>query len=143
MFQAKNGKKFGSAFAGKNYDEKHVGGEESPAHEAKESPVFEAGEQEGAKEGVGEKQEPAQVVAEHGNATSVHVHHDHKNNKHHVVSHHADGHMHTSDHATADEAQNHASQLGAPQEAAPKNEGAAGQENSPESDGFAMPSLGA
>jgi hypothetical protein len=137
MFQAKNGKKFGSAFAGKNYDEKHVSGDESPAHEAKESPEFEAGEQEGKGE-----QEPTQVIAEHGNATSVHVHHDHKNNKHHVVSHHADGHMHTSDHATADEAQQHASQLGA-QEAAPKNADAAGQENSPESDGFAMPSLGA
>ena len=41
------------------------------------------------------------------------------------------------------QAQNTASQLGAQKEAAPKNADAAGQENSPESDGFAMPSLGA
>ena len=109
MFSSKDGKKFGSAFVAKRRDSEHdkmaqdiMGGDK---HEAAETPEFEKGEQEGMNEA------PEQVAKEHGPATTIHVSHDHKKNKHHVVSTHADGHVHTSDHATAGEAHNAASAL--------------------------------
>ena len=109
MFQSKDGKKFGSSYVAKRKDSEHdkmaqsVLGGDSAAHEAAETPEFEKGEQEGAKEAP-EQEKPEQVVAKHGPANTVHVTHDRKAKKHHVVSTHADGHVHTSDHATADEA---------------------------------------
>lgn len=54
---------------------------------------------------------PQDTVNEHGPAHSVTVHHDHANNKHHVMSHHADGHMSHSMHASAPDAHSHAAQL--------------------------------
>jgi len=159
MYTAKTGKKFGSAFAGRKYDEMHKEGPDSPepkakdkfagkgpnrpaqpkaskAHEAKESPDFEAGEQEGAQEGV---ETPENVVAQHGKATSVHIKHDHVANKHHVTSMHEDGHVHESDHATPQEAHQAAATLGG-EPAAQQAESEAGPEAN---DGFQMPDLGA
>ena len=109
MFKSKAGKSFGSAYVAKRHDDEadkkaqSVLGGDSAAHEAAETPEFEKGEQEGAKEAP-EQEKPEQVVAKHCPANSVHVTHDRKAKKHHVVRTHADGHVHTSDHATADEA---------------------------------------
>lgn len=108
MFQSKDGKKFGSSYVAKRRDSEHDKMAQSVLgdnheHEAAETPEFEKGEQEGAKESP-EQEKPEQVVAKHGPANTVHVTHDRKAKKHHVVSTHADGHVHTSDHATADEA---------------------------------------
>jgi hypothetical protein len=119
-FPTKDGnKKFGSRFAQRKYDSVHAdkapqGKMMDAAHEAAETPTFEAGEQEGAKEAMDQKQEnnPAQVVAKHGKAIHVHTSHDHMADKHHVHSVHQDGHVHDSDHATAQDAQNTAKQLG-------------------------------
>jgi hypothetical protein len=116
MFKSKAGKSFGSAYVAKRHDDEAdkkaqvaMGGDNA-THEAAEKPAFEAGEQEGAKEAP-EQETPEQVVAKHGPATQVTIHHDHKGNKHHIVSRHADGHIHSSDHATADEAHKSASAL--------------------------------
>lgn len=161
MYTAKTGKKFGSAFAGRKYDENHKEGpdaaepkqkdkfagkgpnrpaqskapKEPKSHEENETPEFEAGEQEGAKEGV---ETPENVVAQHGKATSVHIKHDHVANKHHVTSMHEDGHVHESDHATPQEAHQAASQLGG-EPAAAQAENESGSEPN---DGFQMPGLG-
>jgi hypothetical protein len=115
-FQTKDGaRKFGSAFRAKKYDEFHKASAETPVHEAKETPEFEAGEQEGKVEDkVGQEpmhEAPHEVVAAHGKANSVHIHHDHANGKHKVVSHHEDGHMHESEHGSAGEAHDHGKQL--------------------------------
>jgi hypothetical protein len=174
MFTAKNGKKFGSVFAGKHYDENHTEDgmhSESPEHEAKESPEFEAGEQEGAKEHEGveanegdehngemneetgkEEHEGEQhpVVAAHGPAHKVVIHHDEKSGRHTVTSHHKDGHMHTNVHENAADAHKEASDLaGVPPAGKEGNEEKIGfghkdqgQQGAPsESDGFAMPNL--
>ena len=112
-FPTKDGqRKFGSAFRAKKYDEFHKAAPvESPEHEAKQSPEFEAGEQEGKKENEAGQEAPHEVVAAHGKAHSVHIHHDHENGKHKVVSHHEDGHMHESEHGSAAEAHDHGKQL--------------------------------
>ena len=142
MFQSKDGKKFGSAYVAKRRDSEHdkamqaMG--EGPEHEAKESPEFESGEQEGAQEGA-EPQEPTQIVAKHGRATSVNITHDHKNKKHHVTSTHERGHVHQSDHASAAEAHNHATALAGSDQA--PAEGQEPAEEAPEADGFKMPRL--
>lgn len=116
MFQSKSGKKFGSAYVGKRHDMEHDKAnqvmQDTSAHEKAETPEFERGEQEGQKEAPEQNEQPSQVVSEHGPATHVTVHHDHKNNKHHVVSHHSSGYMHTSDHGSAQEAHDAASVLG-------------------------------
>jgi len=115
MFKSKAGKSFGSAYVAKRHDDEadkkaqSVLGD-SPEHEAAETPEFERGEQEGQKEAP-EQEKPDQVVAKHGKANTIHVTHDRKANKHHVVSTHADGHVHTSDHASAKEAHDAATQL--------------------------------
>jgi hypothetical protein len=115
MFKSKAGKSFGSAYVAKRHDDEadkkaqSVLGD-SPEHEAAETPEFERGEQEGQKEAP-EQEKPDQVVAKHGPATQVTIHHDHKGKKHHIVSRHADGHIHSSDHATADEAHGAAAAL--------------------------------
>ena len=104
MYQAKDGKKFGSKFAGRKYDSVHGGDEKmDEKHEEAEKPEFEMGEKEGAEEGKDEK-EMHPVVAEHGKAHKVHIHHDHLRNKHHVTTMHEDGHVHESDHESAHEA---------------------------------------
>lgn len=124
MFSAKDGKKFGSIYKQRRYDEAHTSDEKetktpTQEHEDKETPEFEAGEQEGKTESEHENEESKDgkaVVAAHGKAHSVHVHHDHKNNKHKVVSHHEDGHMHEADYDTAADAHKHATDLGAADE---------------------------
>jgi hypothetical protein len=149
MFQSKDGKKFGSGFVAKRRDSEHdkmakdVMGDTSkkptmsPEHEAAETPEFEKGEQEGAQESMHEA--PEQVAQEHGPATTVHVSHDHKNKKHHVVSTHPDGHVHTSDHENAGEAHKAAGAL-AGGDQSPSGEAQAATE-APEADGFSMPRL--
>lgn len=157
MYESKKtpGKKFGSIFAGKKYDENHSEDgmhSESPEHEAKETPEFEAGEQEGAAEHESEQHEGEQhpAVAEHGPAHKVVIHHDEAAGRHTVQSHHKDGHVHTNVHEHAHKAHDEARQLaGVP--AAGKEEGeekegfghkAQGQQGAPsEEDGFAMPDL--
>ena len=147
MFTTKSGQKFGSAFVGKKKDamgSANKGMGDTPAHEAAETPEFEKGEQEGAKEGQeGMQEAPEQIVKEHGPATTVHISHDHKSGKHHVVSTHPDGHVHTSDHATAGEAHAAAGKLsGADQPPAEgEGEGMGAAPEAPESDGFPMPRL--
>jgi hypothetical protein len=120
MFESKTnpGRKFGSRFRANKFDAMHAGDEDtapkqrmSEAHEAAETPEFEAGEKEGAEE-VQKQESPKQVVAQHGKATSTHVHSDHTTGKHHVVSHHADGYMHQSDYNTPEDAHDAAKQLG-------------------------------
>jgi hypothetical protein len=147
MYTTKSGKKFGSAFVGKKHDEMHAepAAEKNPkmpaAHEAAEKPQFEAGEQEGVREGQeGQGEGPEQVVAQHGKATTVHVKHDHVAKKHHVTSTHEDGHTHESDHASAKEAHDAAYKLGGSEEAG--EPGAESEdEGAPEPDGFHMPRL--
>ena len=169
MFKAKDGKRFGSIFAGRKYDQDHSpdgmhsegGPKESPEHEKSETPEFETGEHEGAKEGVEEKNPEANgeehaegethpVVAEHGKATKVVIHHDEKTGRHTVTSHHADGHVHTNVHEHAHKAHDEARQLAdVPPAGKEENEehmgygkDNKGQEGAPsEEDGFSMPSL--
>ena len=164
MYTAKTGKKFGSSFAGKRFDEAHsedgmhkLGMEESPEHEAKETPEFEAGEHEGAEEGSEEQKpemndggegEEEKVAEEHGPAHKVVISHDEKAGRHTVVSHHKDGHTHMKVHAHAHEAHAAAHKLagvpadGQPEEKdSPYHQGKAQQSASSEEDGFAMPDL--
>lgn len=176
MFESKKtpGKKFGSIFQQKHYDENHSEDgmhSESPEHEAKETPEFEAGEHEGAKEHEGveanegdehngemneetgkEEHEGEQhpVVAEHGPAHKVVIHHDAAAGRHTVQSHHKDGHVHTNVHEHAADAHKEASDLaGVPPAGKEGNEEKVGfghknqgQQGAPsESDGFAMPNL--
>ena len=152
MYESKKtpGKKFGSIFAGKKYDENHTEDgmhSESPEHEAKETPEFEAGEQEGAKEHEGEEHP---VVAEHGKAHKVIIHHDEASGRHTVTSHHKDGHVHTNVHEHAHKAHDEARQLASvPPAGKEENEEKdgfghkdQGQQGAPsEEDGFAMPNL--
>jgi len=153
MYESKKtpGKKFGSIFAGKHYDENHSEDgmhAESPEHEAAETPEFEAGEKEGAEEQHEGEQHP--VVAEHGPAHKTVVTHDHESGRHTVVSHHKDGHVHTNVHEHAHKAHDEARQLAdvppAGKEENKEKEGFGhkdqGQQGAPsESDGFAMPNL--
>ncbi len=157
MYTSKTGKKFGSAFAGKRYDEQHSEdglhklGEQSPEHEAQETPEFEAGEQEGAKEHEGEQEggEEEKVAAEHGPAHKVVIHHDHEAGRHTVQSHHKDGHTHTKVHAQAHEAHKAGNKLAgvpadgqAEEKESPYHEAGKSQMGaSSEEDGFAMPDL--
>jgi|ERR1035437_10110673 hypothetical protein len=146
-FQSKDGKKFGSAFVARRKDSEHDKADQmsktamgdSPAHEAAEKPAFEAGEQEGQTEKTEQNEQPAQVVAQHGAANTVHIAHDHKANKHHVISTHKDGHVHESEHATAKEAHDAATQLAGGDQAGAENPAAAPA--APEADGFSMPKL--
>lgn len=133
MFESKRtpGKKFGSAFAGRSYDERHVGGESEPENK---NPMEEN------KEEQGEKQGAAEVVQAHGPATTVHIKHDHAANKHHVTSTHEDGHVHESDHGTAQEAHEEGGAL-AGADAKKENPEEAQQGAQSETDGFQMPDL--
>jgi hypothetical protein len=158
------GKKFGSIFAGKKYDQDHTEdgmhsegmSKESPEHESKESPDFEAGEQEGAQESEGKERDGSDfethpVTAEHGKAHKVTIHHDHEAGRHTVMSHHPDGHVHTNVHEHAHKAHDEARQLAAvPPAGKEENDekdskwgtpGKAQQSPDSENDGFAMPEL--
>ena len=155
MFKAKDGKKFGSIFAQKHYDENHTENgmhSESPEHEAKETPEFEAGEKEGAEEHKTEEHEGEEhpVVSEHGAAHKVVIHHDEAAGRHTVQSHHKDGHVHTNVHEHAHKAHDEARELAnVPPAGKEKNEEKdgfghkdQGQQGAPsEEDGFAMPNL--
>lgn len=151
------GKKFGSIFAGKKYDEAHTEDglhSESPEHESKETPEFEAGEQEGTKEKEGSEEHEGEehpVVSEHGKAHKVVIHHDHEAGRHTVTSHHKDGHMHTVTHDAAHKAHDEARRLASVPPAGKgeneEQESPYAQKNKPqagaasEEDGFAMPDL--
>jgi len=128
MYKAKDGKKFGSGFAGKRYDENHssdgmhkMGGEEkespdvseetkeprtqneqeTPEEDNAESRTDENGENKDSDaDGQGEAE---QVVAEHGPAHHVHISH-HEGGKSHVMSHHSTGFTHISEHESPEEA---------------------------------------
>src|SRR5579859_1103006 len=108
MYESKKtpGKKFGSIFAGRKYDEAHTEDglhSESPEHEAKETPEFEAGEQ--------HEGEEHPMVAEHGKAHKVVISHDEATGRHVVTSHHKDGHVHSVAHKHAHEAHNEGRKL--------------------------------
>ena len=142
-FPTKSGKSFGSAYVAKRHDKEHekaaqgiLGGDK---HEAAETPEFEKGEQEGQTEQPEQNEHPSQVVSQHGPANTVHIAHDHKAKKHHVISTHKDGHVHESEHATASEAHNHASELAGGDQPSAEATGAAPA--APEADGFSMPRL--
>jgi hypothetical protein len=177
MYESKRtpGKKFGSSFAGKHYDENHSEDgmhSEAPEHEKSETPEFEAGEQEGAKEHEGvemnegkehngetnerendegdEQHETHPMVAEHGPANKVVIHHDEATGRHTVTSHHKDGHVHTNVHQHAHKAHDEGRNLaGVPAAGKEENEEKTGfnhsdkgQQGAPsEEDGFAMPNL--
>ena len=153
MFKSKDGKAFGSRFAQRRRDAEHDADaakqpKMSAAHEAGETPEFEAGEQEGAQESQNQNQpkqeNPAEVVAKHGKAVHVHTSHDNVNGKHHVHTVHQDGHVHDSDHATEKEATDTAKQLGAGDEQAQETTdpfAQSAQDTDLESDGFKMPRL--
>jgi len=157
MYESKRtpGKRFGSIFAGKKYDENHTEDgmhSESPEHEEQETPEFEAGEKEGAEDSEREEHEGEEhpVVKEHGKAHKVVIHHDHEANRHTVVSHHKDGHTHTNVHDAARKAHDEARELAAVPEAgkeenveknSPWHQGKDQAGASSEEDGFAMPDL--
>ena len=153
MFQAKDGKKFGSSFAGKNYDEKHSSdgmhkmGEAS--EEANESPEVEQEEQKQGEEPKEENEDTVHpVVAEHGKAHTVTIHHDEDAGRHTVVSHHKTGHMHTAVHEDAGKAHEEGKKLaGVPADGqakdhdSPYHQGKDQAGASSENDSFVMPDL--
>lgn len=116
-FATKDGKqRFGSAFRAKKYDSFHAAepeGREQQFGEKKEADQSSKAQPQTSKEEApaAEHQAPHEVVAAHGKAHSVSIHHDHANNTHKVISHHEDGHMHESQHDSADEAHDHGKQL--------------------------------
>ena len=138
MFQSKDGKRFGSAFVAKRRDAEHDKSAEPTSVEEVKAPVAEnsVGEQE--EQGA---HEPTQVVAQHGKAHTVHIAHDHKNKKHHVISTHEDGHVHESEHGSPKEAHDAASVLASAAGDQPSPDATTGVEKAPESDGFSMPKL--
>ena len=156
MFESKKtpGKRFGSIFQQKHYDENHTEDgmhSESPEHEAHETPEFEAGEQEGATEhkAEGEEQHEGEehpVVSEHGKAHKIVISHDEKSGRHVVTSHHHDGHVHTAAHEEAHKAHEEGRRLAGAVEPAEKEgewntKGKAQQGAPSEEDGFEMPDL--
>jgi hypothetical protein len=168
MYESKKtpGKKFGSSFAGKNYDEKHssdgmhkMGGEEetkepleqdeheTPAEDNAESRTDEQGE--GTNPDANEQGEADMhpVVQEHGAAHTVHIKH-HEGGKSHVMSHHPDGHTNMSEHEDPREAHDEARKLaGHPADGqakdhdSPYHQGKDQASASSENDSFEMPDL--
>ena len=149
MYPTKDGKKKGSAYVGKRYDEMHGKNAVSEAtdntqHEAAETPEFEAGEQEGMNEPKEGAEETHPVVAAHGKAVHVHIHHDHAANKHHVESDHEDGHKNMTEHQSPQEAHEEGGRLaGVSVQKENKAKGVqdAQQGAKSEEDGFEMPPL--
>jgi hypothetical protein len=174
MYESKKtpGKKFGSSFVGKRYDDNTQGDSNSDPKESK-APIgmakpaagaadketsrtndqgeakFSAAHAEAEPNNVKASPEGVDagaVAAEHGPASHVTIHHDHKGGKHMVVSRHPSGHMHTSEHGSAPDAHKAAAQLGG--EANTENEGSAANEEQMGggdmfgNDGFKVPHLG-
>lgn len=133
MFPTKDGqRKFGSAFRAKKYDSFHPASEEPNKNE--HSPVVDAAEgKDAAGEQNAEGHDPKQVVAEHGKAHSVHIHHNHAEGKHKVVSHHEDGHMHEKEFENAGAAHDEAKKLSGSDEDVAENEAPAGDSDEAES----------
>jgi hypothetical protein len=164
MFESKKtpGKKFGSSFAGKRYDEDHspdgmhkMSGEEkeSPAEDANESSADEANES--PETNSQDEQNPDEenkdtvhpVVAEHGPAHTIHIKH-HEGGKSHVMAHHSDGHTHMSEHESPEDAHNEGRKLaGVPADGqakdhdSPYHQGKDQAGASSENDSFVMPDL--
>ena len=149
MFKSKDGKSFGSAYVAKRRDDEHAKG--LPMGESKEEPrTLGTGEAKfSSKEATApdndvkanpEGVDAHQVVAEHGKAHTVHIAHDHKNKKHHVMSTHEDGHVQETEHGSPKEAHDAAATL-----AGAGSDQPAGSETpemgAPEADGFSMPKL--
>jgi hypothetical protein len=154
-FQSKDGKSFGSKFVAKRRDSEHdkmgkaVMGATSPA--AEKAPVAPSvfGADKAAAPAAPEQdqqqqqqpqEDPKQVVAQHGAATTVHIAHDNKAKKHHVVSTHKDGHVHESEHGDAKSAHDAGSQLSGSGDQPMAGEPGAAPAG-PEPDGFSMPRL--
>lgn len=153
MFKSKDGKPFGSAYAAKRRDTEHekAKGLETPETPAssKETPrttnegeaLFSKSEATAPDNDVKsspENVDPKSVVSEHGPASDVHIHSDHKANEHHVISHHKSGHVHHSKHASAPDAHKMAAELASEGD---QPSGSPAGDNAPESDGFTMPRL--
>ncbi len=149
MFADKTGKKFGSAYVAKRRDaeaakKEPVGGKEAQmgkevmnqGNPGAKEPAAKVGTSVPAPEEQG-SHAPA-IVAEHGKAHTIHIAHDHKAKKHHVMSTHEDGLVHESEYGSPKEAHDTASQLAGNDMPA---EGEAPAMEAPEADGFSMPKL--
>lgn len=168
MFQTKDGKKkFGSGFAAKHYDENHSEdgmhkmGEGNKAEDLQVEPEENTQEKRRDETAEGESKqrdespdetdkgnEEHPVVAEHGHAHKVIIHHDEKAGRHHVTSHHKDGHENHSDHEDMASAHEEGKKLaGVPADGqakesdSPFHQGKGQASASSEEDGFAMPDL--
>ena len=116
MPTAKSGKKYNSKFRASRADREAAKGMEKttePKGERAQANEIEAKgqgdayqQEEQLEEQIhpGIHDEVANLAAEHGPATDVHITHDHANGQHHVTSTHGDGYTHTSVHGTPDEA---------------------------------------
>lgn len=161
MYESKKvpGKKFGSIMAGRHFDENHTDDgmhtegkdemhDEKPMVSDEREEMNEGEKEKEQEEKTGEEQHP--MVAEHGKAHKVMIHHDHEAGRHTVTSHHSDGHMHTNVHDAAHKAHDEARELAdvppAGKEENKEKDGFGkdhkGQEGAPsEEDGFSMPNL--
>lgn len=123
MYESKRtpGKKFGSIFAGKKYDQDHTEdgmhtegklGEQEPSQEEEMSskPLMEEDEDMLGKHEENDKEEHP-VVTEHGKAHKVVIHHDEASKRHTIQSHHSDGHVHSAAHDSAEKAHHEARRL--------------------------------
>ena len=154
MFKSRDGKSFGSAYVAKKRDAMHGEGDKSLS--APESPMSSKEEPRTGTDGEAlfskseanapdndvktnpEKVDPHSVVSEHGPASDVHIHSDHKANEHHVISHHKSGHVHHSKHSSASDAHKAAAELA---ESGDQPSGNPEGDGAPEYDGFTMPRL--
>lgn len=136
MYESKHspGKKFGNAFQGKHYDEMHAPAEKEPS--GKMESAIEDNKETEKQEGM----EGHPVVAAHGKATEVHIHHDHAAGKHHVHSKHEDGHNNLSEHESPEEAHEEGGKLSGV-DVKKENPEEAQQGAQSEEDGFEMPDL--
>lgn len=97
-FKAKDGKSFGNRQQMKAYDEREPkNGSEKVHHN----------EPDGDEGQDGSEQDIHEVVAEHGPADKIELHHDDAAGKHHVTSHHGE-HTHKAVKAGREEAHEHA-----------------------------------
>lgn len=148
-FPTKDGKSYGSKFVAKRKDSEHAKmGMGAPEAEGEGlmkkatpapmpgAPMAGADEQkpEGAM-----AEDPKQVVATHGKANTIHIAHDHKNGKHHVISTHEDGSVHESEHPDAKAAHDAAAALAGSGDQ--PMSGSMGAPEMPDSDGFVTPKL--
>jgi hypothetical protein len=165
MYESKKtpGKKFGSSFVGKRYDDNTKGDSSSEPVKESKAPIgmtkpaagsadkeesrtdAMGGTKKTAYPGVEEvdntadtKAEPEgvdaqSVVAENGPASRVTIHHNHAGGQHTVVSQHGNF-QHTSQHASAQDAHKHAAVLGG--EANEENTGKAPNEDAGDGDMF-------